>query len=218
MHFEILVEGQCENTALSILMPKIIGEYRQPHTWNIRPHRGIGKLPENPAAEPNKNDQTLLHNLPAKLKSYGIEQNPNLVVLVLVDLDDKADCIAFKNQLLALLDYCEIKPRTLFRIAVEELEAWFLGDAAALKSAYPDVRQDILDNYVQDSQIGTWELLAEAIHLGGIDALLLKNKRSPLVLEEKRKWAKEISRHLNVDQNQSPSFCCFRDGLRRMAI
>jgi Domain of unknown function (DUF4276) len=216
MHFEILVEGQCENTALSIIMPKIIGEYRQPHTWNIRPHRGIGKLPDNPAAEPNKADQTLLHNLPAKLKGYGTEQDPDLVVVVLVDLDDKTDCVAFKNELLALLDYCETKPRTLFRIAIEELEAWFLGDASALKSAYPDVKQNILDKYVQDSQIATWELLAEAIHLGGLEALLLKNKRSPLVLEEKRKWAKQICPFLNIEQNRSPSFRCFRDGLRKM--
>ncbi len=128
------------------------------------------------------------------------------------------DCIAFKNELVGLLNYCNKEPRALFRIAVEELKAWYLGDLAALKFAYPDIQQDILDNYVQDSQIGTWEILAEAVYPGGLDALHAKGKRSSLVLQEKANWTKNICPHLNVEQNQSPSFLCFREGLRRMAI
>ena len=34
MHFEILVEGQADLTALSILMPNIVGKYDHPHTWS----------------------------------------------------------------------------------------------------------------------------------------------------------------------------------------
>jgi len=216
MHFEILVEGQSELTALSILMSKIIGEYNNPHTWKIHKHRGIGKIPGDLTAQSNRNDQTLLHNLPAKLRAYGDEEDLDLVVVVLADLDDRDDCVAFKNELVALLDHCDKKPRSLFRIAIEELEAWYLGDSAALKLAYSDVRQDILDRYVQDSQMGTWEALAEIVHSGGLDALTSKGKRSPLVLQEKVNWAKNICPHLDVEHNQSPSFCCFRDGLRQM--
>ena len=217
MHFEILVEGQSEVTALSILMSKIVGEYKNPHTWKIHKHRGIGKIPDNPTAQINKNDQTLLHNLLPKLRAYGAEENPNLVVVVLVDLDNRVDGVAFKNELIALLNYCDKRPRSLFRIAIEELEAWYLGDSTALKLAYPDIKQDTLESYVQDSQIGTWETLAEIVHSGGLNALTVKGKRSPLVLQEKVSWAKNICPHLNVEQNQSPSFRCFRDGLRRMA-
>jgi hypothetical protein len=218
MHFEILVEGQSEVTALSILMSKIIGEYKSPHTWKIHKHQGIGKIPDNPAERPNIKDKSLLHNLTAKLRAYGAEDNPNLVVVVLVDLDDKVDCVAFKSELVALLGYCDKKPRSLFRIAIEELEAWYLGDLVALKFAYPDIKQDIFDNYVQDSQSGTWEILAEAVYPGGLNALHAKGKRSSLVLQEKVNWTKNICPHLNVEENQSLSFCYFRDGLRRMAI
>jgi hypothetical protein len=217
MHFEILVEGQSEVTALSILMSKIIGEYKSPHTWKIHKHQGIGKIPENPAERPKIKDKSLLHNLTAKLRAYGEEEEPDLVVIVLVDLDDRDDCVTFKNELVALLDYCDKKPRTLFRIAIEELEAWYLGDLVALKLAYPDVKKNALDTYVQDSQIGTWEILAEMVYPGGLNALHAKGKRSSVVLQEKANWTKNICPHLNVEKNQSPSFCCFRDGLRRMA-
>lgn len=220
MHFEILVEGQSDVIALSILMSKIVGEYRNPHTWKIHKHRGIGKIPDNPTEKPTKNDPTLLHNLPAKLRAYGAVENPDLVVVVLVDNDGKDDCVAFKNELVALLNHCDKKPRSLFRIAIEELEAWYLGDSTALKQAYPDLKQDLLDGYVQASQAGTWEVLAEMVYPGGLNALNAlhaKGKRSSLVLQEKANWTKSICPHLNVEQNQSPSFCCFRDGLRRMA-
>ena len=43
--------------------------------------------------------------------------------------------------------------------AIEESEAWLLGDREALIAAYPDINLEILDTYVQDSQCGTWELL-----------------------------------------------------------
>jgi hypothetical protein len=217
MRFEILVEGQTELTALSILMPKIIGEYEKPHKWKIHKHRGIGKIPDNPAEKPNKNDQSLLHNLASKLKAYGDEEDPNLIVVVLVDLDDRNDCVAFKNELVTLLSYCDKKPRTLFCIAIEELEAWYLGDLTAIKSAYPDAKLDVFDSYIQDAQIGTWEILAEAVYFGGCEELFAKGKRSRLVLEEKKNWTKNICRHMNIDTNQSLSFQYFRDNLRHIA-
>lgn len=217
MRFEILVEGQSELTALSILMKEIVGEYGNPHTWKIHKHQGIGGIPVNPEALPNRNDRTLLHNLPARLRAYGNEDDESLVVVVLVDLDDRQSCIDFKNQLLALLNYCDKKPNVLFRIAIEELESWYLGDANALKKAYPNVRLEKLADYVQDSQNGTWEMLADIIHPGGLRELHAKGKRSPLVREEKVKWAKTITPHMDVEQNQSPSFSCFRDGLRRLS-
>lgn len=216
MRFEILVEGQSELTALSILMKDIVGEYGEPHTWKIHKHRGIGGIPANPEALPNRNDRTLLHNLPAKLRAYGNEEDESLVVVVLVDLDDRQSCIDFKNQLVALLNCCDKKPNVLFRIAIEELEAWYLGDTNALRQSYPEAKLEKLADYVQDSQNGTWEILAEIVHPGGLNELHAKGKRSPLVREEKVKWAKTIAPYMDVDRNRSPSFCCFRDGLRQV--
>ncbi len=213
MHFEILVEGQVELTTLSILMEQILGEYNNPHTWKIHKHRGIGKLPDNPTMPPNKKDNSLLHNLPSKLRAYGKEGRDNLVVVTLVDLDNR-NCIHFKQELIRLLQYCSPKPNALFRIAIEEIEAWFLGDLPALKSAYPNAKQAILDKYTQDAQCCTWEALAEAIYPGGLKALEQYGKRSIKILSQKVEWAKKIAPKMNVENNLSPSFCCFRDGLR----
>ena len=217
MHFEILVEGQCELTALSMLMPKIVGEYEAPHTWKIHKHRGIGRLPDDPAEPPNKKDPTLLHNLPSKLRAYGNCRSPEQKVIVLVDLDDREDCAVFKQQLASMLDYCDRKPVTLFRIAIEELEAWFLGDREAILKAYPSAKMDALDHYVQDSQCGTWETLADIVHPGGAKALETDyGKRSSRVLEQKRDWTKNIAEHMEIQRNHSGSFCAFRDGLQNL--
>jgi hypothetical protein len=217
MHFEILVEGQSELTALSILMGKILCEYGNPHTWKIHKHRGIGRIPDYPEAKPNKNDPTLLHNLPSKLRAYGSEGRDDVVVVVLLDLDDRPNCASFKKELTDLLNFCPQKPKTLFRIAIEELEAWFFGDQQAIKQAYPDAKQQVLDSYIQDSQCGTWEKFAEAIYPGGLAALEQHGRRSGRYLEQKLIWAKEISPRLDVEGNQSPSFQCFRDGIRKIA-
>ena len=214
MQFEFLVEGQAELTTLSILMKCIIGDYNQPH---IHKHRGIGKIPDDPTVLPNRNDHTLLHNLPSKLRAYGAEEQDDLIVVVLVDLDDREDCKLFKTELTDLLKYCRRKPRCLFRIAIEELEAWFFGDQSALKKAYPDTRQQILNEYKQDSQSGTWEMLAEVIYPGGLRALSQHGKRSVRILEQKVEWARNISPHLDVDNNNSKSFQVFRDGIRNLA-
>ena len=163
MHFEILVEGQCELTALSVLMPKIVGKYKEPHTWKIHKHRGIGRLPDNPAGKPNVHDPTLLHNLPSKLRAYGKDRKKEFTVVVLVDLDDRPNSLEFTETLVGMLEFCNEKPKALFLVAVEELEAWYMGDLAAIKQAYPDCKLNVLENYVQDMQCGTWEKLADAI-------------------------------------------------------
>lgn len=211
MHFEILVEGQTELTTLSILMPKIVGPYQEPHTWRIHKHRGIGKLPTEPTLPTDKKDPSLLYNLPKKLRAYGREMGADEMVVVLVDLDDRPDCRAFKAELTQLLAHSIVQPNCLFRMAIEELEAWFLGDPAAIKASYPHANTQKWSAYIQDSQCGTWEVLADIIN----PALKTLGKRSRILLEEKQKWAKQIAPNMNVEQNGSPSFLCFRDGLRK---
>ena len=217
MHFEMLVEGQTELTCLSILMSEIVGEYGHPHTWKIHKHQGIGRLPDDLSAQPNRHDRTLLHNLPSKLKAYGRSMGTQEVVVIVADLDDRDDCVAFKHELLAVLDACEARPNILIRIAIEELEAWYLGDESAVRTAYPKMNQAAFATYTQDAQCGTWEQLAKIIHADGGKGLLDLGKRSRRILEEKRKWAAAIAPNMNVEENASPSFCCFRNGLRRLA-
>lgn len=215
MHFEILVEGQSERTALEPLLTKILGNYGKTHTWRIHKHRGIGDLPADPSSRPDPRNPTLLHNLPSKLRAYGKSLGENEVVIVLVDLDNRLDGRAFKQELTDLLELCDPVPRCKFRIAIEELEAWYFGDQPAITSAYPNADTTVLAAYVQDSQCGTWERLADAIYPGGHVAL--KAKGSIQCLDQKRLWARDICPRMDVDANQSKSFRCFRDAIRDYA-
>jgi Domain of unknown function (DUF4276) len=215
MHFEILVEGQSDITALEPLLTKILGPYRQPHTWRIHKHRGIGRLPDDSAAKPNPKDPTLLHNLPSKLRAYGKSLQDGEAVVVLLDLDDRPDCNSFKQSLTNLLSDCNPAMKSLFRRAIEELEAWFLGDNTALTSAYPGANNIVLAGYIQDSQCGTWEKLADAVYPGGHAAL--KKQGQMQCLKQKRIWARDIAPNMDIENNISPSFQQFRDGLRNLA-
>jgi hypothetical protein len=113
-----------------------------------------------------------------------------------------------------LLEHCHPPPKCKFRIAIEELEAWYFGDRVALKKAYPDANDAVLNTYIQDSQCGTWEKLADAIYPGGSQAL---KKLGVQRLEQKRIWACNIAQCMDINQNQSPSFLSFRDALRNLA-
>ncbi|MDH2420495.1 DUF4276 family protein [Cobetia amphilecti] len=208
MHFEFLVEGQTELTALSIIMPKVLGEYDVEHTWVIHKHRGIGRLPEDFDARPDPHNATLLHQLPFKIKAYEKSDRPDLRVIVLLDLDDKDEHV-FMNELQAIKDdFCQ-RLDVVFTLAKEELEAWYLGDREALLEYNPDIDLAVLDQYEQDSICGTWEVLARAD-----DPNVAKSKkRGPLVSNLKKKWSKGISPKMNVAANNSPSFNDFIDSV-----
>ena len=120
-----------------------------------------------------------------------------------------------KHDLLNVLNTCNPRPKTLFRIAIEECEAWFLGDRPALTAAYPNAKASVLDCYTQDSNCGTWEVLADAIHPGG--AMPLKQAGYPPAGMAKCEWARNIAPHMDVDSNESKSFQVSRDGVRNLA-
>ena len=217
MHFEVLVEDQSGRLALEIILEKILGVNYAEHSWKIYPYKGIGHIPKNLRAVPAPHRRLLLNQLPRLLRGYGRSLQTSFlpfVVIVVVDLDDR-DCLTFKQELLDLLKTCNPRPEALFRIAIEEGEAWLLGDRKAVKTAYPKAKTSILDNYAQDSICGTWEILADAVHPGG--ALGLKRLGYPEIGKAKRRWAEDIAPHMNVENNQSESFQVFRNGVRKLA-
>ena len=216
MHFEVLVEDQSGKKALDILIPKIIGDQ---HTFKVHAYQGIGRIPKNLRVRENINSRPLLNLLPKLLKGYGKtfsgypDNYPSAVVLV-CDLDDK--CLkAFRRELVDILDSCNPQPETRFCIAIEEGEAWFLGDLAAIKAAYPSAKDNVLKGYVNDSICGTWELLADAILSGGSSRL--KNKGWQITGRQKSIWAEKITTRMDIDNNASPSFCYFREKVRELA-
>lgn len=216
MHFEILVEDQSGQTMLEILIPKIIGEQ---HTFRFHDYRGVGHIPKNLTSRTDARKRILLDQLPRLLRGYGktfAGYSPNYpaAVIVVCDLDDK--CLkAFRQELFAALNACNPKPETRFCIAIEEGEAWLLGDIPAVKAAYPNAKDNVLRSYENDSICGTWELLADSVSSGGANGL--KNRGWQVVGREKSVWAEKITPHMNVDDNASPSFHYFRGKIRGLA-
>jgi hypothetical protein len=216
MHFEILVEDQSGKKALDTLVPKIIGTE---HTFIVRAYKGIGRIPKNMKDTKDAGKRILLENLPKLLRGYGktFSNYPSdypAVVFLVCDLDDK--CMqAFRQELFKILNQCTPQPETRFCFAIEEGEAWFLGDPAAVRKAYPNAKHSILKDYVNDSICGTWETLADAVYPGGATALVAKGWQAVGV--EKSKWALSISPHMHSEDNASPSFCYFRDKLKVLA-
>ena len=215
MHFEILTEDRSGGIALNILLGKILGANGTSHSWRLHSYRGIGRIPKNLHTAPDPRKRLLLNHLPSVLRGYGqsLQRGRDCVVVVL-DLDTR-DCVTFKQELLDVLVAVGLGPRTLFRIAIEEGEAWLLGDRNAVKAAYPRANDAILNNYTQDAVCGTWEVLADAVHPGG--SAQLKTAGHPTAGRAKCEWARRIAPHMNVDGNQSGSFRVFRDGMRGLA-
>ena len=215
MHFEILVEDLSGKATLDILMPKIIGKQ---HTCRVMSYRGIGHIPKDLKSHTDAHNRILLDRLPELLKGYGktYANNPakhSTILIIVCDLDKK--CLKkFRQKLLDMLNKCKPEIETRFCIAVEEGEAWFLGDFSAIKKAYPKAKNNILNLYQNDSICDTWELLADAIFVGGSSKL--KKRGGQAVGREKSTWAGKITPYMNVEQNRSPSFCYFRDKIREL--
>jgi len=197
MHFEILVEDESGKIALNSIIEKILGPHGQDHTYRIISYKGVGRIPKDLRGATDPQRRILLDRLPKLLRGYGKSlQNLPAVVVVVVDLDDK-DCQLFKQEMINVLGDCNPQPTVLFRIAIEESEAWLLGDRNAIKTAYPSAKEQVLNTYVQDSICGTWEQLADAIYPGGSQRL--KRLGWPHTGTAKCEWATNISPHLDLD-------------------
>ncbi len=203
MRIHILVEGDSEVALLRDWLRRFLPQ----HTFKLIRHRGKGKLPADPTQSPAPKREGLLDQLPAKIRAYGHAlDSATDRVLVLVDLDQN-NCVDLKRRLLKTWRSCDPRPVAKFRIAIEETEAFYLGDSVAIKKAFPKAKLYKKRDYVQDSICGTWELFAQVI-----------GARS----EDKKAWAKQMAPHLGTAwtgkrANKSPSFRQFCIALRALA-
>ncbi|MFP5248730.1 MAG: hypothetical protein ACLGP3_02750 [Acidobacteriota bacterium] len=209
MHLELLVEDLSGKKMLESLLPRLVGPE---DSFRIHSYKGIGHIPRNMRDTEDANKRILLDNLPKLLKGYGrtfsqFGPGYRAAVILVCDLDDRA-LESFLRELQEILDRCVPAPEARFTLAIEEGEAWLLGDLNAVKIAYPSAREDVLNSYVNDSICNTWETLANAVYQGGERALKAKGWQAVGV--EKSRWAENISPRLDIEANQSPSFQYFR--------
>jgi len=216
MHLEIMIEDQSGKEALEILLPQILLDNNV--TFNVVSYKGVGHIPRNLDAKHDASKRVLLNNLPRLIRGLGKtfagygEEYPAALIIV-CDLDDR-NLKDFLEELNAVLDECDPKPPTRFCLAIEEGEAWLLGDIPAITSSYPRANLAILNKYVNDSICGTWEVLADALYSGGHTKLKQKGWQS--VGAEKSKWARLICPQMDVNRNDSPSFNSFVEDIRNL--
>lgn len=189
---EVLVEEPSAEEALKTLLPKIVPGI----DFQIIPFNG-------------KTD--LLRKLPVRLRDYTRHwAETGLRIVVLLDRDND-DCVELKNRLVEIAREAGLPGEaTLFRIVIEELEAWFLGDVPALHTADPKVPSSLgSQTKFRDPENvpgGAWEGLEHALQKHGYHSKGLQKIRA----------AREIVGHMDIENNRSQSFQVFRDGLRRL--
>jgi hypothetical protein len=172
--------------------------------FRIHRHKGRGKLPDDLLGQPDPKQQTLLHQLPAKLKGFShLDNEACVVVLIDADSDPCGELLAQLNAMLVRLP--KRPPRVLFRLAIEETESWFIADADAVIAAFPKARIQKLRRLVADDIVGAWEELAAALGI----------KTSEVTGYDKCAWAERISPHLNLVAPRSPSLRKFIEGIGR---
>ena len=219
MHFEILVEDASGKALLEQVVPKILGPKGKPNPYRIvniqeLKYRVMAVLPRK-EARTLPWDVILTQTLAIQFRAYSKALiRKNSVVVVVVDLDYR-NLEPFRNQLEEVFHTNAPNLEGGIRLAVEEIEAWILGDQPAVRRAYPLVKEYVLKSYEQESICGTWEVLADAVFHGGSERLT--EIGYPLIGREKRRWAENIGQYMDVDANRSPSFHAFRDLLRRWA-
>ncbi|MDZ4163785.1 MAG: DUF4276 family protein [Smithellaceae bacterium] len=202
MHIEFLVEEYSAEAALNNILPGIL---REETAYAIRAFTGKADL---------------LSHLPKRLKGYRKWLPEDGRIVVLVD-QDRENCLALKAKLeeaarkAGFITKSGALGRSRFevinRLAVEELEAWFFGDTEALVQAYPRVPATIGSKaqYRNPDAIagGTWEAL---------ERVLKKSGYYPTGMP-KVETARNISKYMDPQRNQSKSFQVFRDALRELA-
>ncbi len=208
MYFYFLIEDQSGEVLIRHIMEKYKREFPE-LIYETKSFRGIGGIPKNVMANKVKTNK-LLTDLPQYLRGFdkSLQLVPDACLFIVLD-NDANDTTQFRTALeeiacesLLTLDY-------VFCIAVEEIEAWLLGDKTALDAAYPDRHGriiSVLSQYRQDSICGTWEKLADIVIKGGYDKYRKTNPSFVQTGKHKKEWAEQIGAQMDIRRNASPSF------------
>lgn len=220
MYFYFLVEDSSGKVLVDLLMKKIQSKYRDIDIYyDIKAFKGLGGFTKKNTVKETKTGK-LLNDLTTFLKGFnkslgGLSYNATVVIVVDNDNRNTED---FRRTLDEIVDRNSITIDHVFAIAVEEMEAWLIGDINAVLTAYPNAKRHVLDEYIQDSICGTWETLANAIYRGGLAKM---RKECPSYMDigrVKAEWAKKIGTYIDIENNNSPSFKMFMEEVQRRCV
>lgn len=197
---DVFVEEPSAEEALRHILPTLVGGRAQVKLINM------------------KNKGRLLRELPSRLRAYRtrIRKGEDLRVLVLVDRDDD-DCEQLKRRLEQMARDAGLHTKTtpaaagfhvVNRIVVEELEAWFMGDTQALRSAFSSLPPLFPKSFNNPDNGGSWERLHRFLKKHGI-------YRSSY---PKIEAARRIAPHMEPARNRSTSFRQFVRGLEALLV
>ncbi len=216
LRLEILVEDRSGAMIVEALLRKEIERLARkiaPHQAvhieaYVRPHQGLGHFPEHPEKKPSPMAGGLLNQLPAKLRAYERFQKHTPCLLLLCFDSDEHDPDQMRARVEQLIQENAPNLRTVIGIAIEELEAWILGDELAIQAAYPHYDRMLYEAYEQDSVGHTWERLCHILE--GDKAERIIEEDYPTSGRYKTQWAARISPELDPERNVSPSWQAFR--------
>lgn len=198
MRVHVLVEGPSERAFFDRWLPRAFSG----HQFVTHPHQGKGALPRHPDQAPPPRRFGLLDLLPATLRAYAASpETTNDGVLVVVDADDEPPADLALRIRKIVKKYAPT--RAVVRLAVEETEAYYLGDLRALKAAFPAADMATARAFVPDSIVGTAERFGEIIGDDGLRKVL---------------WAEQMGRRVTTDpaRSRSPSFKELHAGIKEL--
>jgi Domain of unknown function (DUF4276) len=152
VHIELQVKEPSAEEVLRCILPRLIGDKV---SYRIINYGGKRRM---------------LQRLPKRLQAYAkrLREGEKLRLVVLLDRDDD-DCRELKGCLESMARAAGLSTKTaphgdgsffvVNRLAIEELEAWFLGDGDAIRAAFPRIgRYEAQASYRNPDQVrgGTW--------------------------------------------------------------
>lgn len=197
-HIVLLVEEPSMEAFLQSFLPRVL-----PRRTSFEVHAFQGKT-------------DLVGKLEARLRAYAQWLPEDWRLFVIVDRDDD-DCDALERSLDEIATRAGLRTpssapgdaawQIVHRIAVEELEAWYFGDWAAVRAEFPRVSPNVpqRQGFRDPDAIlgGTWEAFERVLqHHGYFKEGLPKIDT-----------ARRLGSRLQIDECRSTSFRAFRGAL-----
>ena len=211
MHFQFLIEDRSSTVLIEKVMTNVISDNTL-DTYDCKSFKGIGGFTKKNTVKETHSGK-LLNDLATYMRGFQSSLKGITAVQIIVLDNDDRNPKAFKEQLEDVAKSNSILMDHVFCLAVEEVEAWLLGDESAIQKAYPSYKKNTLHDYIQDSICGTWEKLADVVHKGGIKEIKRKKMSFMEIGRLKAEWAEKIGKYMVFEENKSPSFKFFYESI-----